>query len=160
MDGQPTLALLAGSVSQPSTVVYAPLSSLLFRPDDIWSPATQHTWVPVKSASTVAVDAGYLSLPQAIEFPSAHGRTAHMLYYPPANMDYVAGEGEAPPLLCKSHGGPTSATSATFNLSIQYWTSRGWAVADVNYGGSSGYGRVFRDRLKGAWGVVSTRAGI
>jgi len=76
-----------------------------------------------------------------------------MLYYPPKNKDYTASD-LAPPLLVKSHGGPTAATSTAFNSTIQFWTSRGWAVADVNYSGSTGYGREYRDRLKGTWGVV------
>src|SRR5205807_6651339 len=72
----------------------------------------------------------------------------------PHNRDYTAPSGERPPLLVKSHGGPTSATSTAFNLGIQYWTSRGIAVLDVNYGGSSGYGRAYRERLKRQWGIV------
>jgi dipeptidyl aminopeptidase/acylaminoacyl peptidase len=76
------------------------------------------------------------------------------LFYPPHNADYAAPEGEKPPLLVKCHGGPTSAASSTLNLGIQYWTSRGIAVLDVNYGGSSGFGRAYRNRLQLNWGVV------
>jgi dipeptidyl aminopeptidase/acylaminoacyl peptidase len=100
------------------------------------------------------IDAGYLSVPRAIEFPTKHGLTAHALFYAPRNRDYSAPAAERPPLLVKSHGGPTSAASTTLNLGIQYWTSRGVAVLDVNYGGSTGYGRAYRERLKGRWGVV------
>jgi dipeptidyl aminopeptidase/acylaminoacyl peptidase len=96
----------------------------------------------------------YLSTPRAVSFPTAGGETAHAFFYPPANADFRAPDGERPPLLVKSHGGPTSATSATFNLGVQYWTSRGIAVLDVNYGGSTGYGRAYRRRLEGRWGVV------
>ena len=76
------------------------------------------------------------------------------MFYPPHNPDYAAPDGEKPPLLVKCHGGPTSAASSTLNLGIQYWTSRGIAVLDVNYGGSSGFGRAYRDRLHLNWGVV------
>ena len=82
--------------------------------------------------------------------------TAHALYYAPHNPDAEPPTGERPPLLVISHGGPTSAAESTLSLSIQFWTSRGFAVVDVNYGGSSGYGRAYRDRLKGNWGIVDT----
>jgi len=108
----------------------------------------------LRRATEVAVDAGYLSEPRAIEFPTENGLTAHALYYPPQNRDHAAPEGERPPLLVISHGGPTSATASTLNLSIQYWTSRGIAVLDANYGGSTGYGRAYRERLAGQWGIV------
>ncbi len=100
------------------------------------------------------VDAGYLAAPRAIEFPTEGGRTAHGYFYAPRNRDYIGPPGEKPPLIVISHGGPTSATSASLKYSIQYWTSRGIAVLDVNYGGSSGYGRAYRERLNGRWGVV------
>ena len=102
----------------------------------------------------VTVEPAYLSLPEAIEFPTEDGLTAHALYYKPKNNDFVAPPGERPPLIVMSHGGPTSATSSAFSLAIQYWTSRGFAVADVNYGGSTGYGRAYRQRLDGQWGIV------
>jgi dipeptidyl aminopeptidase/acylaminoacyl peptidase len=89
-----------------------------------------------------------------MEFPTENGRTAHALFYPPRNRDHSASPDERPPLLVKSHGGPTASAATSLNLGIQYWTSRGIAVLDVNYGGSSGYGRAYRDRLKGQWGVV------
>ncbi|MCX7670714.1 MAG: prolyl oligopeptidase family serine peptidase, partial [Anaerolineae bacterium] len=108
----------------------------------------------LRRSSTVTVDAGYLSVPQPIAFPTGDGLTAHALYYPPTNRDYRAPEGERPPLLVLSHGGPTGATSSALRLSIQFWTSRGFAVVDVNYGGSTGYGRAYRERLNGRWGIV------
>ena len=98
--------------------------------------------------------AGYLSAPEAIEFPTAGDNTSHAFFYPPANQDYVAPKGEKPPLLVTCHGGPHSAASAELNLTTQYWTSRGFAVLDVNYGGSTGFGREYRERLIGEWGIV------
>ncbi len=102
----------------------------------------------------VPVDPGYLSIPEAIEFPTEGGLSAHAFFYPPCNRDYAAPPDGLPPLLVMSHGGPTSATSTVLNLGIQYWTSRGFAVVDVNYGGSTGYGRAYRQRLNELWGVV------
>jgi dipeptidyl aminopeptidase/acylaminoacyl peptidase len=97
---------------------------------------------------------GYLSAPRAIEYPTEGGKTAFMVYYPPANKDFKLPPGQLPPLLVKSHGGPTSAAAVVLNLGIQYFTSRGFAVADINYGGSTGYGREYRNRLRGSWGIV------
>lgn len=96
----------------------------------------------------------YFSGAQAIEFPTSDGKTAHAFYYPPHNPDFSAPASELPPLLLRTHGGPTAATSSTLDLRIQYWTSRGFAVVDVNYGGSTGYGREYRFRLMQSWGVV------
>ena len=96
----------------------------------------------------------YFSVPQHLAFPTEHGLTAFANYYPPANPDHAAPSGERPPLVVKCHGGPTAAASSVLSLGIQYWTSRGIAVLDVDYGGSTGYGRAYRERLQGAWGVV------
>ncbi len=100
------------------------------------------------------IDSGYLSVPEPVEFPTENGRTAHAFFYPPKNRDHAGPEGELPPLLVMIHGGPTSATTPALDLAVQYWTSRGIAVLDVNYGGSTGYGREYRRRLEGLWGVV------
>jgi len=96
----------------------------------------------------------YFSVPRAIEFPTEGNLSAHGFFYPPQNPDYRAPDSEKPPLIVKSHGGPTSAASTALSLSIQYWTSRGFAVLDVNYGGSTGYGRQYRERLNKKWGIV------
>ena len=98
--------------------------------------------------------ADYLTTVEAIEFPTTLGNTAFGLFYPPHNPDYAGPPGENPPLLVRCHGGPTGAASSALSLGIQYWTSRGVAVLDVNYGGSSGFGRAFRERLHRNWGVV------
>jgi dipeptidyl aminopeptidase/acylaminoacyl peptidase len=115
--------------------------------------ATRELEVFRRSRET-AVDAGYLADPRAVAFPTEGGLIAHGYFYPPRNRDYAAPADEKPPLLVMSHGGPTSSSSASLKYSIQYWTSRGIAVLDVNYGGSSGYGRAYRERLDGQWGVV------
>jgi dipeptidyl aminopeptidase/acylaminoacyl peptidase len=106
------------------------------------------------STNNAAIDTAYFSIPEPIEFPTEHSQTAFAFFYPPRNPDYVAPAGELPPLLVMSHGGPTASTSNAFNLEKQFWTSRGIAVLDVNYGGSTGYGRAYRERLKGQWGIV------
>jgi dipeptidyl aminopeptidase/acylaminoacyl peptidase len=108
----------------------------------------------LRRSSNIETDARYLSIPEAIEFPTEDGETAHAFFYAPKNSDYAAPEGERPPLLVISHGGPTSATTTSLKLSIQYWASHGIGVLDVNYGGSSGYGRAYRQRLNGRWGIV------
>lgn len=108
----------------------------------------------VRRSWETPLDEGYLSVPEAIEFPTSGGTTAHAFFYRPKNRDHAAPPGERPPLLVVSHGGPTGATSSTLNLSVQFWTSRGFAVLDVNYGGSTGYGRAYRARLHGRWGIV------
>jgi dipeptidyl aminopeptidase/acylaminoacyl peptidase len=131
---------IGGSSTEPSAIVKYDFNTQQFE--------------VLRRASELKIDPGYLSTPEAIEFPTENNLTAHALYYAPKNKDYTALDGERPPMLVKSHGGPTASTSASFNLGIQYWTSRGFAVLDVNYGGSTGYGRAYRERLKGTWGIV------
>lgn len=108
----------------------------------------------LRRSSSLAIDAAYLSSPRAVEFPTEAGLTAYGFFYPPKNRDYSGPEGERPPLLVESHGGPTSMATTAMSLGIQYWTSRGIAVLDVNYGGSTGFGRAYRERLKDKWGIV------
>src|SRR5499427_7893440 len=96
----------------------------------------------------------YLTTVRPVEFPTTDGKTAFGLFYPPHNPDYAGPADEKPPLLVRCHGGPTSAASSGLSLSIQFWTSRGIAVLDVNYGGSTGFGREYRERLYGNWGIV------
>jgi len=108
----------------------------------------------LRRSREIDIDPSYLSIGQPIEFPTEEGLTAFGFFYPSQNPDYAAPNGELPPLLVMSHGGPTSATSSGFRYGIQYWTTRGIAVLDINYGGSTGYGRAYRERLKGKWGIV------
>ncbi|HEX2849960.1 MAG TPA: S9 family peptidase [Acidimicrobiales bacterium] len=137
---EPAIVCIAGSALEPAAVVRISV------PDG--------TVAVLARSRETTVDPGYLSTPRPIEFPTENLTTAHALFYPPANRDFVAPAGEKPPLIVISHGGPTSATSSRFNIGIQYWTSRGFAVVDVNYGGSTGYGREYRERLAGQWGIV------
>lgn len=95
-----------------------------------------------------------ISVPQHIEYPSAGGRSAYGFYYPPKNSCWKGPEGKKPPLLVMIHGGPHSMASPVYSLSKQFWTSRGFAILDVNYGGSTGYGRSYRYSLHGSWGIV------
>jgi dipeptidyl aminopeptidase/acylaminoacyl peptidase len=131
---------IAGSPSQPTALVQ-------FNPD------TEEKEI-LKKTEELAIDSGYLSLPEAIAIPTENGLTAYAWYYPPQNKDFRAPTGELPPLLVKSHGGPTAAASVSLSLRIQYWTSRGFGYLDVNYGGSIGYGRQYRQRLEKKWGIV------
>lgn len=108
----------------------------------------------LRRSSDVTVDPGFLSTPRPIEFPTENGLTAHGFFYPPANAEFTGPEGELPPLVVLSHGGPTGATDTVLDLPTQYWTSRGFAVLDVNYGGSTGYGRAYRERLNDTWGIT------
>jgi dienelactone hydrolase len=130
----------AGSPTSPAAIVRLNLSTMQFE--------------VLRRAMNIGLNEGYISPPEAIEFPTEGGMKAHGLFYTPRNQDYRAPDGELPPLLVLSHGGPTSAATSALALSIQYFTSRGIAVLDVNYGGSTGYGRAYRERLKGNWGVV------
>ena len=131
---------IAGSATEPAALVRLDL-------------ATGETEV-LRRSREVTVDPAYFSIGQSIEFPTDGGLTAHGFFYAPKNRDFTGVPGELPPLLVMSHGGPTDSTTPVFHYGIQYWTSRGFAVLDVDYGGSTGYGRAYRERLKGKWGIV------
>lgn len=138
-DGRGALCL-AGGPDRPLAVVRL-------------DPATRAVEV-LRSSSTLRIDPACFSAPKPIEFPTEGGRTAHALFYPPRHASCVGAPDERPPLVVMIHGGPTSMTTTALRLHIQYYTSRGIAVLDVNYGGSTGYGRPYRERLDGQWGVV------
>jgi len=135
-----TVVYIAGSPMIPNQVVRLELSTGAVE--------------VLRTSGELPVDESYLSAPRAIEFPTGQGRTAHALFYPPTSPEHEAPPGELPPLLVKSHGGPTGAATRVLDLENQFWTSRGFAVVDVNYGGSTGFGRAYRERLNGQWGVV------
>jgi dipeptidyl aminopeptidase/acylaminoacyl peptidase len=133
----------AGSSTGPGAIV-------------VIDPETCATEVLRQSSSVAAAPdlQRYFTAPRQVEFPTENGLTAFANYYAPRNPDFAAPAAEKPPLVVKCHGGPTSSASSGLSLGIQYWTSRGIAVIDVDYGGSTGYGRAYRERLKGTWGVV------
>lgn len=116
-------------------------------------------WTPEEGVTVLregdddGVDSTYVSTPEHLTVPTRDGAETHAFVYPPTNPDARAPEDERPPLVVTAHGGPTSATSPTYGLTTQYFTSRGFAVADVNYRGSTGYGRAYREALYGEWGV-------
>jgi dipeptidyl aminopeptidase/acylaminoacyl peptidase len=139
------IVLWAGAPNRPTSIVALDLAT------------RRHT---VLKQATEILDrsdppyAHYLTKPESVEFPTSQRETAYGLFYPPYNPDYRAPAGEKPPLLVRCHGGPTASAASTLNLNIQYWTSRGIAVLDLNYRGSTGFGRAYRDRLFPNWGIV------
>ena len=108
----------------------------------------------LKTSGALTISPDLISVPEAIAFPTEGGETAYAFYYAPKNPDFRSPPGAFPPLIVKSHGGPTGNASSQFNLATQFWTSRGFALVDVDYGGSTGYGRAYRERLNGRWGEV------
>ena len=134
------VVFLAGSPTEPLSVIRMDLES--------------GRREVLRRSTTLSIDPEYLSQPEPIEFPTAGGQRAHALFYSPRNPMFVAPEGDRPPLVVMIHGGPTSATTTALRLNIQFYTSRGIAVLDVNYRGSTGYGRIYRERLYGQWGVA------
>jgi dipeptidyl aminopeptidase/acylaminoacyl peptidase len=108
----------------------------------------------LRSSLESEIHSGCISVPRALEFPTSAGDTAHALLYPPANDAFAAPPGELPPAIVISHGGPTGQASTALDLRVQLWTSRGFAVIDVDYRGSTGHGRAYRERLRGEWGIA------
>ena len=140
VDGS-TMVAAAGSPTEP--VVIAQFDPVTLEPSGI-----------LRRSTPLTIDPAWISQPEPITFPSTDGREAHALYYPPTNPDVTAPDDERAPLVVLSHGGPTSNASTALDLGIQLLTSRGIAVVDVDYGGSTGYGRAYRQLLDGSWGVV------
>ena len=134
------IVFIGASPTEPEAVVQFDLATRAF--------------TTLRSSSTVHIDPASISSAEAIEFRTENGQTAHAFYYPPRNRDFVAPAGEKPPLVVMIHGGPTGAVTMTFDVDIQFWTSRGFAVVDVNYRGSTGYGTAYRRLLNGQWGVA------
>ncbi len=155
-----TVALIGGSPGEGSTVALV----------DVQTGELER----IRRGTDLTFDRTYLSRPEPILFPTSYepgtvsgpilqelekhtsGLRAHALYYPPANPGFQGPEDQWPPLVVMCHGGPTSARESILSLDVQFWTTRGVAVVDVNYGGSTGYGRAYRERLRGNWGIVDT----
>jgi dipeptidyl aminopeptidase/acylaminoacyl peptidase len=116
-----------------------------------------HRASPIDTIEPLDIGNDWFSIPQSIKFPTTLGQIAYGYYYPPLNPDYQGPQGKQPPLILLSHGGPTGCADSSFNLKIQYWTSRGFAVLDVNYRGSVGFGRDYRNSLRGKWGIVDVQ---
>ena len=129
---------IVGSPSKPLTLIELDLSN-------------EHVH-DIRHSSLSMPDPDYTSVPETIEFPTTENETSHAFFYPPANRDFRGPINEAPPLIVMIHGGPTSATNSVFSTKIQFWTTRGYAVCDLNYRGSTGFGRGYRNRLRAAWG--------
>ena len=140
---------LAAGPDRPAEVVRLRLSR-----SDASDAAATEPQLDVLTTTGPTPDPRYLSTGRPIDFPSAAGRRAYAFFYPPKNDDARAPEAARPPLIVKSHGGPTSAAEHVYDPGVQFWTSRGFAVVDVNYGGSTGYGRAYRESLRDRWGIV------
>jgi dipeptidyl aminopeptidase/acylaminoacyl peptidase len=138
--GADTMALVAASATASDAVVFIDLAS-----------GRSET---LRRSSNLVLDHANVSIAEAIDFPTSDGATVHAFYYAPCHSTCTAPDGERPPLIAIGHGGPTTATTGTLDARIQYWTTRGFAVVDVNYSGSSGYGRPYRQRLLGQWGIA------
>jgi dipeptidyl aminopeptidase/acylaminoacyl peptidase len=134
------LVFIAGAADIPTQVVWLDFAS---RAVEV-----------LRESADVPVDPAFLSRPRQVVFPTENGLTAFAHLYPPTNRDVEGPPGERPPLIVMSHGGPTSEATPVFDLEMQFWTSRGFAVVDVNYGGSTGFGRAYRQRLNGTWGIT------
>ncbi len=174
-DGADRLVFLGGSPTRATAIYSLSLQDHAARE----GLGTNHALRELHRPGAEEIDPRYLSEPRVISFPAApfsnrwSGRTpgevetrgdgdavshtAHAFYYPPKNDDYVAPEGERPPLVVMCHGGPTGATNTALMLKAQFWTSRGFAVVDVNYRGSTGYGRAYREAINGNSGLVEPR---
>lgn len=143
------------------TQVRATASSVIFEGSSPTSPGAivemdlnNDLWNVVAKSTYEEIDAAYISEPEAVTFTTGDDEIAHGFYYPPKNKRFTAPDGELPPLIVICHGGPTAASNNGLRLKTQYWTSRGFAVLDVNYRGSTGYGRAYRELLNGKWGVA------
>ncbi len=148
-DGKSRLAFVVASSTE------APAVAVFDVPDALGTHARLPESIHIlRNSGGPEIDSEFLSRAVPIEFPTTGDRTAHALYYPPASRDHKGPDNERPPLIVKSHGGPTAYSTSELSYAAQFWSSRGFALVDVNYGGSTGYGRPYRERLKGTWGIV------
>jgi dipeptidyl aminopeptidase/acylaminoacyl peptidase len=142
------------SVTPAGDAVLAIAASPVVPPAVVWMDLTSGRSRVVRASRDLPVDAAEISAPRHVEFPTAGGATAHALYYAPRSSRFTGPTSERPPVVVTIHGGPTSSALPVFNARVQYWTNRGFGVADVDYRGSSGYGREYRNQLEGQWGVA------
>lgn len=156
---QRAIYFVGGSATVPTAIARVSLGSMEAEVLRSSSGAIAPEWISVADAVTYTVTPPPEGPPPHMGLPPAP-RDVHAFYYPPTNPEVRAPEGERAPLLVLTHGGPTGATSDVLDPEIQFWTSRGFAVLDVNYGGSTGYGRPYRDRLKGQWGIVDVEDAV
>jgi dipeptidyl aminopeptidase/acylaminoacyl peptidase len=146
-----------GSITPVEQGVVAIAASPVDPPAVVRLDLSEGRFETLRASRDVPIDQNALSRPEAVQFPTGEQQSAYALFYPPASADYEGPAGQKPPVIVVIHGGPTSAASAVLNLAIQFWTSRGFAVADVNYRGSSGYGRAYRQLLDGEWGIADVQ---
>jgi dipeptidyl aminopeptidase/acylaminoacyl peptidase len=167
---------------EPIDLALEPLESIRATPRALYFVGGSPTEAPVIARMSLAaaeaevlrrsspdrIEPAWISAPEAITFPSGPGtdrgseaaEPVHAFFYPPHNPDFIGPQGEKPPLLVLTHGGPTGASEDVLDPEVQFWTSRGFAVVDVNYRGSTGYGRPYRDRLKGQWGIADVEDAV
>lgn len=150
----PYTAFHSPSLACHGSTVYFPASSPTDAPALVALDLDTKTTTVLRRSATHAVDKSYLSLPEPIAFPGTDDQTTHGFYYRPKNPEFEAPADELPPLIVYVHGGPTAHVPPLLQLSVQFFTTRGFALVDLNYGGSTGYGRDYRDRLRGRWGEV------
>jgi dipeptidyl aminopeptidase/acylaminoacyl peptidase len=141
-DGTRVLAVAAGPAEPPAVVRLDPASGEVER---------------LRQEAPVDLGREWISRPEPLRFPGAGGQQAHGFYYAPRNPHHRAPPDERPPLIVRCHGGPTAAATPALDPTVQFWTTRGFAFADVNYAGSTGYGRAYRERLAGGWGVADVQ---
>jgi len=114
------------------------------------------SWTTLQCSTEMIMDTADVSLAQRVTWTGEQG-TVYGNFYPPVNSEFRAPAGSLPPMITFSHGGPTSFSAADFKIGYQFWTTRGFAILDVNYSGSTGFGKDYRDRLKGRWGVADVQ---
>jgi dipeptidyl aminopeptidase/acylaminoacyl peptidase len=167
VQGEDQLGLVTGGRAEPLDLPFSTYSDLQPAEGSVFALAASPSMPPavvrldlaggvevLRRSREMRLDQAAISTPEAVEFPTGVGEVAHARFYPPVNPGFRGPDGERPPLIVVIHGGPTARTAAVFNPALQFWTTRGFAVADVDYRGSTGYGTAYRRRLNGAWGVA------
>mmetsp|Transcript_12143 Transcript_12143/g.34151 ORF Transcript_12143/g.34151 Transcript_12143/m.34151 type:complete len:628 (-) Transcript_12143:809-2692(-) len=149
VSGRLVVACVGGSYTKPEEVAVLEVSSV----SELLAVSCS-SWRCLQKSMPTALPECYISAPQKICFPTAENEVSYMLFYRPKNTLYTLPEGVKPALLVNIHGGPTGFAAKKLKLEVQFWTSRGFAVADIDYRGSAGYGREYRDKLKGNWGIT------